>query len=270
MDMVRSQDRARYLTTLYAPQILRPKLWALHAFNIELARVREQVSEPVLGEIRLAWWRGAVDGVYGGVARAHPVIAAMLLLPDAVPQSLLDEMIDGRLTDVSDGALADLGALNDYAQQTGGAQNVAAAYVLGVTNEVTLGAVRDVGTAWSLTGILRAVQFQARLGKVFLPDAELAALGLSRHDIAQRPVGEGIIPVVRKIADRAAGLLTRVTGVEKPDRSRAGPCLMLATLARDYLLQLVEADHDVTRTDFARGDLRRQAKLLWAALTHRF
>jgi NADH dehydrogenase [ubiquinone] 1 alpha subcomplex assembly factor 6 len=264
MDMVRINDRARYMTTLYAPDGARPKLWALHAFNIELSRVREQVSEAMLGEIRLAWWREAVEGIYAGQPRKHPVVAAMVGLQDDVPRPLLESMIDGRMTDVYDGALADFAALMLYARQTAGAHNAAAAHVLGVPEAAAVAVAENVGTAWGLTGILRAVQFHALHQQVYLPDEDLQALGLTREALVQQPVSDAIIPLVRRIARTASELLGA------PARTVPPACLLLGTLARDYMQQLARAGYDVAKADFQQGDLRRQAKLAWASLTGRY
>ena len=60
--LVRDFDRDRYLAALYAPAHLRPALYALYAFNLEIARVRELAREPMPGEIRLQWWREVCAG----------------------------------------------------------------------------------------------------------------------------------------------------------------------------------------------------------------
>ena len=59
-ELVRSEDKDRWLTALFVPEERRPLIHALYAFNAELARVRDQVSQPMLGEIRLQWWDDAV------------------------------------------------------------------------------------------------------------------------------------------------------------------------------------------------------------------
>ena len=64
--LVRSADKDRWLTALFVPEERRPLIHALYAFNAELARIRDQVSQPMLGEIRLQWWEDAVNGIYGG------------------------------------------------------------------------------------------------------------------------------------------------------------------------------------------------------------
>ena len=59
---VRSADPDRYFSALFAPAGSRPFLFALYAFNAEVARVAETVREPMLGAIRLEWWRETAEG----------------------------------------------------------------------------------------------------------------------------------------------------------------------------------------------------------------
>ena len=74
--LVREADRDRYLATLFAPAEHRDALFALYAFNVEIARVRELAREPLPGEIRLQWWREVLSGerdgddAFGGVGEA--------------------------------------------------------------------------------------------------------------------------------------------------------------------------------------------------------
>src|SRR5262245_49761252 len=74
VDLVRSGDRDRFLCAAAAPPGSRRVLLALLAFNLEIARTREVVREPMLGEIRLQWWRESLDEIWNAKPRAHPVI----------------------------------------------------------------------------------------------------------------------------------------------------------------------------------------------------
>ena len=58
--LVRDNDPDRFFATLFAPADMRPHIFALYAFSHEIARVRESVSEPMPGEVRLQWWRDAL------------------------------------------------------------------------------------------------------------------------------------------------------------------------------------------------------------------
>ena len=73
-EIVRTGDPDRFRTALFATPEAREHLFALYAFNLEIAKIAPMVSEPMLGEIRLQWWREALDQIYGdGPVRAHEV-----------------------------------------------------------------------------------------------------------------------------------------------------------------------------------------------------
>ena len=152
---VRRHDPDRFLCALFAPADRREDLVALYAFNLELARTREQVSEPMLGRIRLQWWRDAVAEIYSGTPRRH---AAIQPLHEAVKRHgldrvLLDRMIDAREADMDGKPPRDLTAREEYAEGTAGALAALALGVLGVVDEPAKRAARHVALAWALTGI---------------------------------------------------------------------------------------------------------------------
>src|SRR5256885_12928157 len=73
--LVRRHDRDRFQTVLFAPAARREALFALYAFNYEIARVRESVTLPMLGQIRLQWWRENIAAAFqGGAIRHHHVM----------------------------------------------------------------------------------------------------------------------------------------------------------------------------------------------------
>src|ERR1700726_521175 len=96
--LVREADRDRFLATLFAPAAPRGALHALYAFNIEIARVRESIHEPLAGEIRLQWWADPLAGKAGGDAQANPVAAALLaaVVRYGLPIELLTGLIAAR------------------------------------------------------------------------------------------------------------------------------------------------------------------------------
>ena len=96
--LVREGDRDRYFATLFAPADKRPFLFALYAFSLESARVRESVSDPMPGEIRLQWWRDALQGEARGNVRANPVAAALddTIVRFRLPRQALVDLVDAR------------------------------------------------------------------------------------------------------------------------------------------------------------------------------
>src|SRR3954451_17058742 len=118
--LVREADKDRFLATLFAPAKYRRPLFALYAFNVEIARVREQAKQPMPGEIRLQWWRDVFGAGRHGEARANPVAAALLetVVRYRLPPGAFTELIDARAFDVYDEPMGSLGELDAYASKT--------------------------------------------------------------------------------------------------------------------------------------------------------
>jgi phytoene synthase len=134
-DPVRRSDPDRWLASRFiADAGRRADVLALYAFDHVLARVPHQVSEPLMGEIRLTWWREALDEIFGsGPVRAHP---AALALADAVrrrdlARAPLDALVEARFGDLAPEPFVNAEGAVIYADQTAGALMQAAAQVLG-------------------------------------------------------------------------------------------------------------------------------------------
>ena len=103
-DLVRAADKDRYLATLFAPADKRGPLFALYAFNLEIAGVRDRVREPMAGEIRLQWWRDVLNGERSGEAAANPVAAALrdTVARFSLPTQRLLDLIEAHAFDLYD------------------------------------------------------------------------------------------------------------------------------------------------------------------------
>src|SRR5690349_4119565 len=121
-DTVRKYDPDRYLSALFAPADKRPLLFALYALNHELARVGEIVREPMMGEIRLQWWRETIEGARENKPRAHDIARALseLFSRADLPTSLFDAMIGARAFDLSRDSAPEQEALVGYLDATSG------------------------------------------------------------------------------------------------------------------------------------------------------
>jgi phytoene synthase len=110
---VREHDPDRYLATLFAPADAREALFALYAFDHEIARVRRVVSEPMAGLVRLQWWREALDAITADQPPAHPVVEAVHARWDrfAPLRPRLEAAIDAREQELSAEPPADLAEL---------------------------------------------------------------------------------------------------------------------------------------------------------------
>ncbi|MDI3471463.1 MAG: Phytoene synthase [Pseudolabrys sp.] len=145
-ELIAANDKVRFWASLYAPADRRGGLHALYAFDIELASVHARVRDPVAGEIRLQWWREALEGARPGEAAANPVAAALRETVQRYGLSvpLLLALIDARGADLYDEPLADIDA---YGAATDGAIVASAAHVLGGAGETVEHIARHAGLA---------------------------------------------------------------------------------------------------------------------------
>jgi phytoene synthase len=261
-DVARAGDYDRYLTVLFAPVEGRPALLALIALNLELARVRDAVVEPMIGQIRLQWWRDALAEALAGTPRNHEVLQAIAASRDRLDAALIEEMIDAREIELGEPP-ATLAEFERYAAGTSGALAEAMAVALDA-KEATQAAARDAGTAFGMIGVLRAVRWQVERGRVLLPADVLAQSGASLDALRRLRPEPALSDAARRIADAALAHLARARSVRGHKAA-----LLLAPLAEVYLRRLAAAKYDLLGADLSLSPLRKQLAVGWAALTGR-
>jgi NADH dehydrogenase [ubiquinone] 1 alpha subcomplex assembly factor 6 len=280
--LVRQHDRDRYLTALFAPAAHREALFALYAFNYEIARVREIVTTPMLGQIRLQWWREVVEGAYAGAPpRVHEVAAPLtaVIWQYGLSRAHLDRMIDMRELDLADEPPASLAELEAYSDATASGLIHLALEILSDDQRADRGlparnaagtAALHVGIAYALAGLLRAMPVHARAGRCYIP-ADLAAdAGLDPLDYAEmRPV-PALWQAVEAIGEAAAGHLraARQHRFELPRGTL--PALLPAVIAERALARLQRAGWNPFDPNVAMPDPLLMWRLLLARLSHRF
>lgn len=271
---VRRLDRDRYLTALFAPPERRESLMALYAFNVELARVREAVSEPMMGLVRLQWWRDAIASIYEGTPRRHGVLDALAPAVTAhdLPRAAFDRLIDAREQDVANEPLETMEALVGYAEGTSStllALAVAALSHSGVEQDAGIAeASRALGVAWALTGLLRAIPFHARGRRVYLPTALLERHGARRRDVLELRPSPALSEAVHEVVRLARTQLAAARRSRVP-RAVLSPFL-LAPLADLYLRRLGRARYNPFDPAVAEAPPGRVWRLLLPAATGRF
>jgi phytoene synthase len=268
-ELVKRDDRDRYLTAVLAPAPAREGLMALLAFNAEVAKVRESVTETLIGRMKLQWWRDVIAAVYedGKVPQGNPVVQAVerTIRDFGLSRGHFDRLLDSREADMGDEAPTDVEALETYAEGTSARLTALMLEVLGARDEASQAAGRHVGIAWALTGILRAVLFHARANRFLLPADLMAEASLTAHDVQEKRNAAKVAQVVEKIAARAQAHLTKARSYRLAVDRRALPALLPATLADAYLKGLQQRRFDVFDP---RHALQRPAalRLTWNAM----
>ena len=264
-------DPDRYLCALLAPGATRPAIFALYAFNLEIARVRELAREPKAGEIRLAWWHEAIEDAYAGRVRHHAVAEplARAIARYRPRRSWFEALIEARALDLTEAAPATLEDLERYAEATSGGLQLLSLDFLGVQSAAADEAARRVGIARALLGLSRAVPFHASAGCMYLPCDLAAQEGLALHDLASGQGSDALRRVVKIVVERAGDHLAAARAA--PDvPHEALPALWPAWLADLYRSRLARAGHDPFSDRLDAAPLRKQFRVLSGALTGRY
>jgi phytoene synthase len=263
MKIVRDNDPDRFFSALFAPAALRPSLFVLYAFNSEIARIGEHVREPMLGEIRLQWWRETVEEARAGRPRTTDIARGLSLLFARVdpPLAMFDEILDARRFDVSPDPFDDLPALEAYLDATSGHVMRLAARILGAEEGMS-DAIRASGIAYGLSGIVRGLPAHLKRGRVYLPNDVLAASGMVATNAALAQDWDVLRTVVRSLAARAGDHL-KAAG-RAPQSKNALAAILPASLVPLYLRRLERASFDPRAPLNTVPIYRRQIALLAA------
>lgn len=258
---VRAADPDRYFSALFAPAPMRPLLLVLYAFNAEVARVAETVREPMLGAIRLEWWRETAEGAHKGTARNHDVARglAALFAETGVPLGELEALIAARAFDSSAEYFPDFATLENYVDATSGRLMRLAAQIL-TTGTAADGLAHEAGLAYGLSGLLRALPFHSSRHKLYLPLDLLAALHLTPEEFFHLERDDArLAAAVRQVALMARDRFLAARQAPRPGAALAA--VLPAALVPVYLKKLISG-RDVPIH-------RKQMALLSAAMKKR-
>ena len=141
---------AREIVLAMTPRAARAALAALFALDARLGAILASTSQPILGQMRLAWWREALERLDRAPPPAEPVLAelAAYVLPTGVRGAALARMADGWEALLTAGDAPDEAALTRFAEDRGGALFSAASEVLGAAP------LADAGQGWALADLV--------------------------------------------------------------------------------------------------------------------
>ncbi|OSQ41253.1 phytoene/squalene synthase family protein [Thalassospira sp. MCCC 1A01428] len=249
-EYVRRNDRDRFLCGLFAAPEHREDLFTLYAFNQEISKTREMVSEAMLGQIRLQWWRDALSGIENGDVRKHEVVEplAQMIGNNKLDRPALEAMIDAREFDLFDTAPDNLAALDHYIDQTSGLLSQAAVGVLLGHREDSKNdaneAARRAGNAYGMVGILRAMVFHGRAKRQYVPNDVMEQFGVSTGDIFEFRRTDAVRAMTKHLAEHAAMKIRDARKMRSALPKSAIAAALPVILAENYLEKLKKADYD--------------------------
>jgi len=232
-----------YNSFRFLPPDRRRAITALYAFCREVDDVVDEVSDPQVARVKLAWWRTQVASVYAGTP-AHPVALALkpIVGSFAIAQAHLQAVIDGMAMDLEQNRYLDFAALERYCHNVAGVVGLMSAEIFGYEDPGTRDYAHSLGIAFQLTNIIRDVGEDAQRGRIYLPQDELTRFGVSAQDLFQRRVTPRFQSLMQFQVARARSFYDRAMASLSPrDRRAQRPGLIMAAVYR-ALLKEIERD----------------------------
>ncbi|KZS13440.1 UPF0551 protein [Daphnia magna] len=119
-ELVRKHDYENFIATLLLPPGPRQSTIAVRAFNVSVAQVQDQVSQGLIGQMRMKFWSDTLEAIYQD---APPAQLVALQLHEAVRQHKLSKrwfqrLISSRENHLSSKSFQSLSNLEDYAEHS--------------------------------------------------------------------------------------------------------------------------------------------------------
>tara|TARA_B100002003_G_C14065749_1_gene512894 strand:- start:205 stop:1008 length:804 start_codon:yes stop_codon:yes gene_type:complete len=257
--IVRDFDPDRFLMTMLMPAEFREDLLCLFAFNHEIAKTREVVSETMLGQIRLKWWQEGIKEIYDGApVRQHEILMplARVIEERGLSYEYFETMIYAREFDLEDVLPGNLEGLANYCDFTLGPLLKLVLQVMGDDPETQN--VQPVAINYALCGLLRAVPFHGGQRRCYLPEDLMQEHGQSLQGLYEGKIAENFYRVIEQTLEvyeydlkpenpflRASHILSQIYykhiknnkfNVLAPNLMRDPPFKVLRLVAGYYLL----------------------------------
>jgi 15-cis-phytoene synthase len=245
-ELVRGHDFGRYASALFLPPAQRRALLAVYAFNVEISRVRELVSQPLPGEMRLQWWTDMLAGEGHGGVEGNPVAAELRLAIQncRLPVERLSRLIEEHQFDLYNDPMPTMAALEGYVNDTSSALLSLGAGIAGWQSPEIEHLARHAGLAQGMAQVMAELPLDAKRRQLFLPQQLLESHGSGIEEVFAgketpklRAVLDQLIVEARGHLDKALALLTSVPPEVRP------VFLPLALVARD-LERMSRADNN--------------------------
>ncbi|KAI9520239.1 NADH dehydrogenase (ubiquinone) complex I, assembly factor 6 [Dissostichus eleginoides] len=247
LDLVRSRDYDGFVSSLLLPVEARRSSLALRAFNVELAQVKDSVSQKSIGLMRMHFWKTAIEEIYRDDPPNQPVSAELwrAVRKHCLTKRWLLRIITEREKDLDDRAYRTLQELEKYSENTQSSLIYLLLECLGVTNVHADHAASHIGKAQGIVTCLRATPYHSGRRKVYLPMDICMLHGASQEDFIRGSREQNVRDVAYDIASQAHVHLQHARSFSHNVPEAANLAFLQTVVLEDYLQRVRRADFDV-------------------------
>ncbi|KAI8144995.1 isoprenoid synthase domain-containing protein [Fennellomyces sp. T-0311] len=255
-DSVRQRDYEGYLCVAFYPTELRDTEYAIRAFNVELASIRESVSNPNTGKMRMQFWKDAIDKIYKGQPPQQPIALA---LDAAFKQCKLSPLwfkriINERLSNLDDHQFMTISDMENYSENTASSLLYLQLESLGIKDVNADHAISHIGKMIGISTFLRSLPFHLSQKRLVLPAQITAKYNISQEDVFRQGHVEGLEDAIFEVATAANDHLLTARSMLKSVPPAAFPVVLSAVPTARFLQKLEAANFNVFEPSLQRKD----------------
>ncbi|KXJ26920.1 NADH dehydrogenase (ubiquinone) complex I, assembly factor 6 [Exaiptasia diaphana] len=240
-------DYENFLCTLLIPKKFQKSAFAVRAFNVELAQIRDAVNDKQIGKARMLFWRDCLEQVYKGQPPQHPVAMA---LTEAVEKHNLSKrwftrLIDARETNLEDKPHQDIKSLEDYNENSVSSVLYLILESSGIKDVHADHAASHIGKAIGIVTLLRAAPYLANQRKVYIPSDILIKHEVSHQDVIRGNASQSLKDVVYELASTANTHMSTARSFQSKVPKAAIKTLLPGVSCQNYLDKVQKADFNM-------------------------
>ncbi|XP_076470134.1 NADH dehydrogenase (ubiquinone) complex I, assembly factor 6-like [Babylonia areolata] len=241
MNLVKKHDYENYLCCLLLPKQVQRAGFAVRAFNVEVAQVRDVVSEKTTGVMRMQFWKDAVENLLQGAPPQTPVAVELAGAARYFKLSKrhFTNIIEARAEQLETDGFRTIEEVEKYAENTASSLHYLMLECLGVKNIHADHAASHLGKAQGLTTLLRALPYHAQRRRVYLPLELIVKHKVSQEDVIRGRSEQNLLDAVYDLATVAHTHLQTARSLQK-DVPKEALAAFLNTLPCDLFLQKLE------------------------------
>ncbi|KAG0346843.1 NADH dehydrogenase (ubiquinone) complex I, assembly factor 6 [Podila humilis] len=283
-DLVRKGDYEGFLCTQFFPKHQQPTQMALRAFNIELASIRDHVSNTDIGRMRMQFWRDSLDKIFAGSPPQQPV--ALALAYAIQQQELHDQqtqqhngssskssstemssiwfkrIITEREQNLYDPQFMTLAQMESYCENTFGSLMYLQLESVGVKSLEADHAASHMAKAIGIATMLRAFPYHMQQSRIVLPAEITAKHNLAQESLFRNPtITEALQDSTLEVATAAHVHLATAQSYMTNLPKEANPVLMAGIPTESYLKRLEKADFNPLAPEIQQREWFLPAKL---------
>ncbi|KAM9165430.1 NADH dehydrogenase (ubiquinone) complex I, assembly factor 6 isoform 2-T2 [Pangshura tecta] len=246
-ELLRKRDYEGFLCSLLLPAESRTSAFALRAFNVELAQIKDSITQKTIGLMRMQFWRKAVEDIYCDNPPHQPVAIELwkAIKKHNLTKRWLLKIIDEREKNLDDRAYRNIQELETYADNTYSTLLYLTLEMLGVRDIHADHAASHIGKAQGIVTCLRATPYHSKRRKVFLPMDICMLHGVSQEDFIRANQERNVRDVIYDIASQAHVHLEHARSFSKNVPVKAFPAFLYTVALEDYLYKIQKVDFNI-------------------------